>query len=64
MLILNARVEGDTDLKTLCYEAADLCNRLGLGIDVSFEEQIVEARPATHPYNLIQTFERAARERG
>ncbi len=64
MLILNARVEGDTDLKTLCYETADLCNRLGVGIDVSFKEQVIEARPASHPYNLVQTFERTACERG
>lgn len=59
MLILNARSE-NASLSDACHEAVDLCNRLGVGVDMTFEGAVIAARPGSHPYNLIQTHERAS----
>lgn len=61
MLILSARVEGESDVSRLCFEAADLCNRLEIGLDIAFAGQTIKARAGDHPYNLIQQFNRNAK---
>lgn len=35
MIILYAHVEGPVVIENVCYEAAKLCNRLGIGLDLT-----------------------------
>jgi hypothetical protein len=57
MIVLSAR-EDVADLESTCFNAVDLCNRLGVGIDLDFKGHLIEARPGAHPYNLAQTYKR------
>ena len=61
MIILSARVEGTRSLTDTCFEAVELCNRIGVGIDLLIGDHRVEVRPGMHPYNLERAWWRAAR---
>jgi hypothetical protein len=58
MLILAARCEAPTSLSEACHEAVDLCNRLQVGIDMTFDGDVIEVRPGNHPFNLVQIHQR------
>lgn len=53
MIILSAHGEGPVVIDNVCDEAAKLCNRLGIGLDLTIGEH--------HPYNLKRAYERAER---
>jgi hypothetical protein len=57
MIVLSAREEV-ADLEGVCFQVVDLCNRLGVGIDLDFKGSLIAARPGAHPYNLVQTYKR------
>ncbi|MFZ2980419.1 MAG: hypothetical protein WA085_05265 [Sphingobium sp.] len=50
-------------LADVCREAVNHCNILRVGIDLSFRDDIIEARPGNDPAQLANIFERRAAER-
>ncbi|MBO9375503.1 hypothetical protein GG804_01860 [Sphingomonas histidinilytica] len=54
MIIFTAHAGPSTNLSDACHEATDLCNRLGVGIDLTFEGRVIAVRAGNHLYNLIQ----------
>lgn len=61
--ILAATAPSCCDLADVCREAVDHCTVLRVGIDLSFRDDIIEARPGSDPAQLANTFERRAAER-
>ncbi|KXU30191.1 MULTISPECIES: hypothetical protein [Sphingobium] len=61
MIILSAHVEGPVVIENVCDEAAKLCNRLGIGLDLTIGEHKLSVRAGNHPYNLKRAYERAER---
>ena len=57
MIVLCAREDVD-NLESACFNAVDLCNRLGVGLDLDFKGHLIAARPGAHPYNLAQAYKR------
>jgi hypothetical protein len=51
------------DPTDVCREAVDHCTEFGVGIDLSFRDDIIEARPGDDPIQLAAAFEHRARER-
>lgn len=61
--ILAATAPSCCDVADVCREAVDHCNFLRVGIDLSFRDDIIEARPGNDPAQLADIFERRAAER-
>lgn len=61
MIIFTARSDRTDTIQETCFQAADLCNRLDVGIDLTIGDHLVEVRRGNHPHNLVQQYERAVR---
>jgi len=62
MIIVTARAEGVNTIPEACHEAVDLCNRLGIGLELTINDHMIDVYPGDHPYNLERAYERAVRE--
>ncbi|GBH30692.1 hypothetical protein MBESOW_P1947 [Sphingobium xenophagum] len=60
--VLAASAPACCDPADVCREAVEHCNALRVGIDVSFRDNIIEARPGSDPAQLADIFERRAAE--
>ncbi len=56
MIILTARADGVNTIAETCHEAADLCNRLGIALDLTIGDHAINVYPGDHPYNLEQEY--------
>lgn len=61
--IMSAKAPSSCDLDDVCRMAVDHCIRFGFGIDLTFRDDIIEARPNSDPALLAAAFERRAAER-
>lgn len=64
MIILAARAAPTDDIRETCYQAVELCNRLGFDLDLTIGDHRFEIRQGSHPYNLLQAYRRAVRHPG
>lgn len=62
MIIFTARADTAENVRDTCFQAAELCNRLDIGIDLTIGDHKIEVRQGSHPYNLEQAYARAVRE--